>query len=719
MMGASYHLPGKLARPRAATRTAIGLLAWLVACDPAEKAGPSPPPPVAGSAAPGRPNPNPGPQEPPEPGIPPGDDAGAAPDAPARGDPAPVLAPDPPEPPPPVACPPGERVLVVADRRVPVGKTAGAAILGCDGPLPDVSWAQTSGPPVQLLSHRTQAISFDPPEPGTYTFSVAYRQGDGNGGGTTTSKTATVVATRPPAVSRLTIRSDQAVRELGNISLRAWPTLAFGEVMAEISWQQLEGPMMKLETADPRRIVFKAPEVERDTALVFRATVRTTSGVVDSDNVVVVVENQPQAAPEGFFSRIHVSRVYPFRRAGKYADRLVGCVFRPELDASNGCPLSTLPLIAQETVATQLPSVDQIMDRVLVSHDWAGENFEQFLLTQDPDQDFRRMFAAVTAIVIGVHIRPPIYYGATGAIYLDAEDLWLNPAQRDTTDESPDYRLAFSDGLTFSGLTRWTSNNNYAWTSYRRDTRATRTLASITSAFGRVLYHELSHASDFFPPSLYRSLDSSKTPNQLYLPRFRANELPSSQLAAELPLTSGDMKSLGQVMFAGVMATDRQKAFQPAEVADFFRGDRANDTYSYSTAREDLAMLVEEFMMAYRRGIRRDIAITNKYMASLPSDQIVVSWGQRGRIADPSLKARLQLVLAKIAPWIDPASLDALPPPLAMPAGAGWYSTVQLPAPPRAAALLSEPAEEERRLLEEELTRRAQHLQHLQHLPLP
>jgi hypothetical protein len=689
------HLPG--------TGAALAVLSCLAACDAREPMGPPPPaPPVSGSAAPGRPTPNLGPL--------PTTDAGA-PDAPPVIEPAPMVAPDPPQAPPPVACPSDDRVLVVADRRVPVGKTAGAAIIGCDGPLPDVTWVQTAGTPVPLLSHRTQAISFDPPEPGTYAFTVSYRQSDGTGGSVTRSKTASVVVTSAAAPSRLTVRSDQAVRELGNISLRAWPTLAFGEVMAEISWQQLEGPMVKIETADPRRIVFKAPEVERDTALVFRATVRTTGGVSDSDNVLVVVESHPQGTADGFFARIHVSRVHPFRRASKYADQLVRCVFSPELNGTNGCPLSTLPLIAHETTTGQLPTIDQIMDRVLVSHDWAGENFEQFLLTQDPDQDFRRMFAAVTAIVIGVHIRPPIYYGATGAIYLDAEDLWLTPVQRDVTDESPDYRLAFTDGLAFSGLTRWTSNNNFAWTTYRRDTRATRTLASITGTFGRVLYHELAHASDFFPPSLQRSLDMSKTPNQLYLPRFRANELPSAQLAAQIPLTSGDMKSLGQVMFSGVMATDRQKAFQPAEVADFFRGDRANDTYSYATAREDLAMLVEEFMMAYRRGIRRDVAITNKFMSTLPASQLVVTWGQRGRIADPAIKARIQMVLAQIVPWIDPASVDALPPPVAMPPGVGWYSTVQLPIPPRAAALLSEPAEEERQQLEQELVRRAQHLQ--------
>ncbi|UUZ55628.1 hypothetical protein LP419_08630 [Massilia sp. H-1] len=48
-----------------------------------------------------------------------------------------------------------------------------------------------------------------------------------------------------------------------------------------------------------------------------------------------------------------------------------------------------------------MPTVEQIMGRVLVSHDFLGANFENFLINQDPDGDFRRLLGGVTAIVIG------------------------------------------------------------------------------------------------------------------------------------------------------------------------------------------------------------------------------------------------------------------------------------------------------------------------------
>jgi hypothetical protein len=666
-------------------------LLLLAACPEGGGPGPTVPPGL-----------EPPPSNPPPPSV-------SGPDAAAPADAAPM--PDaPPLPTQAFECMTGEPVLVTADPVVLVGKTAGAAVLGCRGALTTVAWTQTAGPPVELLSATTQAISFEPPDEGIYSFQVNYGLATGiNGIGT-----VDVRAVVPPTPSRITVRTDQAVRSQGNTSVRAWPTLAVGEVMAGISWEQTRGPTVMLDMGDSRRIVFKAPEVTADTILGFRATVRTTSGVTDVDDVMVVVENAPQAPMGGTFSRTHVSRVYPYRRNTKYANVLVPCVFKAELNTTNGCPLSTLPLLGQQTPAGQIPTVDQVMERVLVSHDWMGANFEQFLQTQDTDGDFRRMLGSITAVVIGAHVRPALYYGATAAIYLDAIYLWLRPQERDVIDEAPDYRAGFGDGLMFSALTRWTLNNNYAWPTYRRDTRASRTVDSITNEFGRLLYHELSHAADFFPSSIVASLDNTKTPYDLYVPRFRAGQLPSSLLTTQSPLGSEEMKALGQVLFQGAPASDAQKAYQPNQVGDFFRSDRANDTYNYSTPREDLAMMVEEFMMAYRRGVRRDVAITNRFTPMLTADQLLVTWGQRGRIGDPAVKPRIRFVLSQILPWVDPSVVDSVLAPIEMPGGKSWYGTVMLPPPPATADHLPPVSVEEDTLrLQEELAARAEHLRAL------
>ena len=606
-----------------------------------------------------------------------------------------------------VECKSGARLT--ADAVVAAGKAAGIGLTGCPGPLSELTWTQTGGPPVVLLAGRSQAVSFEPPEPGSYTFEVAYRDAQGMAG----TRSASVTATAAQTGSRLTLRSDQAVRELGNTSVRAWPELAPGDRLAEISWQQLTGPAVMLDTSDPRRLIFKAPDVGEDAALTFRATMRTMRGSVDTDDVVVVVEQLPQPPATGMEAvfRNHVSRVYPYRRNGKYADRLVGCVFDAQLTVATLCPLSRLPLLGQEAEAGQAPTIDQILDRVIVSHDWLGANFEQFLLTQDPDGDLRRMLAAVTAIAIGVHVRPSVFQGATGAIYLDADFFWLNAAERDLIDETPDYRSEFDDELKFSAISRWIANGDRAWSSYRRDVRTVRSQAFLAGALTRLLYHELAHALEYFPLSIHASLDATQTPYAVFLARFRANQFASTILGNMFPLTSAEMKSLGKVMFAGAMATDLEKGYLPDTVAGFFRADLANDSYNYSTAREDLAMMTEEFLMAHRRGIRRDLAITNKLTATTTGDQLLLAWGQRGRIGEPSLRSRLRLVVQQILPWIDPATVENLPPPVPLTVGASWTASIRLPPTPQAAPPPPPPFEESpRRLLELETAARAQHL---------
>ena len=149
------------------------------------------------------------------------------------------------------------------------------------------------------------------------------------------------------------------------------------------------------------------------------------------------------------------------------------------------------------------------MNRVLVSHAWMGDVFEQFLLTLDPSGDVRRLLNGVTAVVIGAHVRPSMTYFVTGAIYLDPDDLWLLPAQRDVIDEQPDYRSSFDVGLRYSGPWRYVLNGEYAWYSYAASARATRALDDVHYSLIRVLYHELAHASDALPPAVRGSLDSS------------------------------------------------------------------------------------------------------------------------------------------------------------------------------------------------------------------
>ncbi len=581
----------------------------------------------------------------------------------------------------PLICGPGSGSFsTYAETSVAVGKAAGAAVAGCTGALRDVRWTQIGGPAVALLSDRTQTISFEPPAAGTYSFRVDFIDSAG------AARSATVSVSATPAsagASAVVLRVDHAVRKGGKVSLRAWPPLAAGETQ---TWAQIDGPTVALDTTDPNRILFTGPDVGVDTVLRFRVTRRTASGATDSDDALVLVENYTQAPDNSnahVFSGLHVSRVYPYKATSPFAADLVRCTYDAALRwtgaGKNACTLATLPFLHQTTGGAE-PTVAQIMDRVLVSHDWMGAVFEQFIGGADK-ADIRRLLNGVTAIVIGAQVRPSFYYGLTGAIYLDADNFWLTPAERDVINEAPDFRSDFDRDLAYSGVWRYTLANNNVLLPWPATSRLTRTIDYLLYEAGWLLYHELAHAGDFLPPAARGALNNAATVWDNLGPRYGSVQLPSDELARQWPLQSAEMLALALVKFRGDTATPTQRAYTPQQVAGFFAPDRATDEYNYSTTREDIAMLFEEFMMFRNHGVRRDVAITDKIGPTTTGDSLIVRWGQRGRAAEAAIRPRVKLAVASFAPWIDPASVDAFPAPLAMRAGESWNANLVLPAP--------------------------------------
>jgi hypothetical protein len=570
---------------------------------------------------------------------------------------------------------------IVADTTIEAGKTAGATALACSGALADVSWTQVSGPAVNLLASSSPTVSFEPAAAGTVRLRADVHLADG----TAASATTDVVVTAAPSASSITVRADHSVRPETDTSVRAWPTLVGGDTITSIVWTQVSGPTVTMDTTDNKLLMCKSPKVSADTVLKFRAVMTTSSGRTDQDDVMVGIENQA-ARPNGYMFT-STERVHPYRSAGIYTSVLARCaydisLFYDDTGKNNFCASGTLPLLQTEAGPGAIPTVAQIMGRVLVSHDFLGANFEQFLLTQDPHQDFRRLLAGTAAIVLGSHVRPSYYQAATGAIYLDANNLWLTPEQRDVVTEVPDYRLAFDDLLNFSNFGRQIKSNAYARRSFPSTARITRTNDELILEIGRLLYHELGHASDFFPPN-QRTLDPAKSIWDNVNGRIGVS-LTSDLLAQQYPLQSAEMKGLGQVLYQGATPTDVQKAYTAAQVGSFFGPDRASDDYAYSiyknnNSREDLAMLFEEFMMSYRHGVQYDIAFTNVYRDGMTFDDVIVGWGERGRIAEPAVKPRIKLVLTGIAPWIAPAVVDSdLPAPIMMRAGQSWNANLVL-----------------------------------------
>lgn len=601
-------------------------------------------------------------------------------------------------------CAGGAAYQIVSTASPVAGKNAGAAVLGCTGAIGRPVWTQTSGPAVTLLADKTQTIGFEPPAAGSYAFNLAFT--DPTGAARNESVALNVGANGAP---KLTLRVSQSVRMGGNVSVRAWP--AAGETVQSITWSQLSGPAVALNTNDPYVALFVAPTVSQDTVIRLRATLTTSTGAVDSDEALVVVERAVPAPSGGLWEGQHVSRVYPYKSASPYAGALASCTYDAALTSANLCSLATLPFLAQAN-AGQPPTVEQVMDRVLVSHDWLGRNFENFLRTQDANGDFRRMLMSTTAIVLGSQVRPSFYYAGTGAIYLDGDNFWLTPGERDTVNEAPDFRSDFDKDLQYTGLWRYVQNNRSIFVFFDPRSRVNRDLGYLVNESGWLLYHELSHALDFLPPSAYGILSNGLSAWGNISPRVSARQLTSDTVPASFPLNSSIMRGLGQVKFQGVAATATQRAYTPTQVGGFFSADVATDEYSYSTPREDIAMTQEEVLMSRRLGIQRDMAITDKYDGSTSP---VVRWGQRGRVGESGIKPRARAIVAALVPWLPTTEVDALPTPLPMRVGDTWAGNLTLPAPPggqaRALSAADAPllSREQQWLLRKEMQRMAHH----------
>jgi hypothetical protein len=379
--------------------------------------------------------------------------------------------------------------------------------------------------------------------------------------------------------------------------------------------------------------------------------------------------NQAPIPDNAYFEERLVS-TYAYQDSA-FSDALQSCVYSNQLTQS--CSLGRLPLIAQ---TTETPDINDIMNRVVVSHDWMAERFEQFLQTYDELNDFKNLLRATTAIVISSDVRPSFYWAATGAIYLDPENLWLTPQERDTIDKAPDYRSGFGNDLQFVMPWRYVKDNDYASFYYPEDQRVTRELSDIRYRLSSLLYHELAHANDYFPASEWLTYSDSSSVLEAALD----NAPESTQFAAIYPLSSEQMLSLARVSFHGEQASAEQMAYQPSDISVFFKNDHASDYYNYSDKREDYAMLFEELMMASRFAVYRDVAVTNSPSGdNVTARDYIVEWGQRIRIAQSDIKPRARYVTNRILPEFDADSaLAALPQTIEMVSGNNWVENLDI-----------------------------------------
>lgn len=345
------------------------------------------------------------------------------------------------------------------------------------------------------------------------------------------------------------------------------------------------------------------------------------------------------------------SSVFAFRQSSPYAPVLKDCVLVST--RADSCKISTLPFIGDGT--TQ-PTIEDVMNRVLVTHDWMGERFEQ-VLRSAPDE-VMTMFSSTTAVLIGSNVRPSFYTTINGAIQIDPVYLWSSVEEKGSISKDEDFRAGFGNELQFWFLSRLSDKNGDRLTPfYSLDDDSVRPAEDIDLPLIRLLVHELAHATDFMPRSKIASLDTNLSVFDSIDSVF--NDWLSPQLYTTHPLTSFEMQDLASVRYRGFEANNAQKSANAATVGGLMETDGASQFYSYSSIREDLAQLVENVVMSYRYDAVSNIGFTQKPADenNYYCDDLLVSWGQRNRLADPIVNGRARqatdLVLSLTPSMID------------------------------------------------------------------
>ncbi|QIR14396.1 PKD domain-containing protein [Shewanella aestuarii] len=526
------------------------------------------------------------------------------------------------------------------------------------------TWQQISGPTLALASVNSPVLSFTPTQAGTYQFQVNLA-----GNNTAIEQIVSIDTTTNNNQLGLAVNSDHQVVQGNGVSVRL--ERVNGQIATNIQWCSYANnlPAINLDLTNPERPLFIAPNVPEDSVVSLRASGQINGETLTDDVHILVTKENPISST--YFDE-PVARTYAYNRDSPYRQYLPRCVYSNSLN--NSCTINQLPLIGQQT---SNPTIDDIMDRVVVSHDWMGERFKQFLQQKDPISDFITLLQSVTAIVISYDVRPSFYWVVTGAIYLDADNFWQTPAERDTINEAPDYRSDFGKDLQFLMPWRYVKNNDYAYDFYPYYERESRTIDDFTPRLASLLYHELAHANDFFPRSIHHQLQGPTLLDD-YAKRSENNALISDKLSSIYPLQSSQMTSLATVSFKGETATATQKAYLPSDITHFFSQDHASDYYAYSSTREDAAMLFEEAFMSHRYDIFRDVAVTDNPDNETGSS-IIVDWGQRGRVGSTDIRERAEYVIQQIMPEMNAGDLIAqLPAPIPMQAGLSWLDNLPL-----------------------------------------
>ncbi|MEG3221673.1 hypothetical protein PD716_13635 [Vibrio gigantis] len=327
-------------------------------------------------------------------------------------------------------------------------------------------------------------------------------------------------------------------------------------------------------------------------------------------------------------------------------------------------------------------TIDQVQERLVVSHQWMADSFIE-ALEEINDQDLLNLFKPLNSIVISYDIRPSFYTTSTASMYIDPKYVWRSKSEWDSIHKQEDYRNGFQTEFQFDKAQRYVHETTNHYVSYSNTysplRNESRDASHIAPGLFRLLSHELAHANDFL-----QEHDLTQIPSNGYINDYiHSLKKLNNELIERDPLTSKLLDKAAKIAFRGDSMTNEIRQLTGEAAGDAFEADKAAAFYSYSSPAEDVAMLFEAYMMYKKYRALSDFAFVSiPQTENFSCNDWVIQWGQRSRLSDDGVQDRAVFIASGIlgksesAIRAELASLPAEPEMLR--AGQGWCSSQKI-----------------------------------------
>jgi len=384
------------------------------------------------------------------------------------------------------------------------------------------------------------------------------------------------------------------------------------------------------------------------TSLIALTTILLAACSSDSSDVsklpVVGTEIIRSEIPESQQRVISTADSFAYLPNGPYSTELLNRCRDAEGDAL--CTTAQLPILGQNGINNI--TINDIMSRVVTTHDWMGPRFQQLLERLGPEA--LKLFGPIAVITLGGDWQNYSFANEwRGSLYLPTDILWLTAQEKTALyvpEDTEDGNTTKVTPLPWLAYNRWIKGD--VWPYYGVDLDE-REYDNLEVQFASSLYWSLAYINGLIPPTTVAQALPTETMRDLF--ENNLDDLPAKLYADESLTTSfSPLSTLANTYFEDLEPTAEQLAQTPAEVGGLFGNEGKLRLWAHSGSERDFASLLQAGMLDYTSDVYMDVAFVNPGpdFTVRGCDDKKVEWGIRNRIASPLVTPRVRFAMESV-----------------------------------------------------------------------